>query len=263
MKAIKFICAVVCAMFALTASAANDSLYVRMDFNANPWGYAVAIPKGTSYSKVDLDESPMASFLSKNTDFTAKVNDQTITMTVTPSDLDETDYDNCLFYTYDYDADMSGDTRMNVLRMAIGSTMKFKAPENYRFAKVTFNTFRVWASGGLTSFNNTWGPDTAKVYQNINSKGELVWEVDAWYGDEKAWSTPACTGTTMLRYIDFWLLPLVDESAISSVATEQKAVVNVTRADGTVVRRNVRREDATSALPKGVYIVDDKKYIVK
>lgn len=257
----KSACTLLCAMSALSASAQNDSLYVRMDFNANPWGYAVAIPKGTSYSKVDLDESPAASLLSKDTDFPVKAGDATVTLTVTPSDLDETDYDNCIFYTYDYDADMSGDTRMNVLRMAIGSTMKFKVSEGYRMAKAQFNTFRVWASGSLSSTNMTWGPDTVHVYKHLNEKGEVTWENDVWYGDEYNWSTPACTGTTMLRYIDFWVLP-VGASGITSVATEQKPV-SVVSIDGTRVRSAANRNDAVANLPKGVYIIDGKKYVVQ
>lgn len=261
MNLFKTLFSALCAMTALSASAQNDSLYVRMDFNANPWGYAVAIPSGTSYSKVDIDGSPAASLLTKNTDFTAKAGDATITMTVTPTDLDETDYDNCLFYTYDYDADMSGETRMNVLRMAIGSTMKFKVSEGYRMAKATFNTFRSWASGSLSSTGMTWGPDTVHVYQNKNSKGEVVWENDVWYGDAYEWSTPACTGTTMLRYIDFWVLP-AGETAIKNVATEKKAV-SVMSADGTIVRGAADRKSAVADLPKGVYIIDGKKYVVQ
>lgn len=261
MNILKTFFAAFCAMTALTASAQNDSLYVRMDFNANPWGYTVAIPVGTSYSKVDLDNSPAASLLSKEADFTAKAGDATITMTVTPTDLDETDYDNCLFYTYDYDADMSGETRMNVLRMAIGSTMKFKVSEGYRMAKAKFNSFRVWASGSLSSLDMTWGPDSVHVYQNKDNKGEVVWENDVWYGDAYNWSTPACTGTTMLRYIDFWVLP-DGETAIKNVATEQKTV-NVVSADGALVRSAAKGNNAVANLPKGVYIVDGKKFVVK
>lgn len=262
MKLINSICTVAFAMVALSASAENDSIKVVLDFNSNPWGYSVAIPKGTSWSKVDLDESPAAAWLSKNVDFTAEASGVKATMTVTPSDLDETDYDNCLFYTYDYDNDMSGDTRITVLRMAIGSTMKFTAPEGYRMAKATFNSFRNWASGGLSSCNSTWGPDTAKVYQSKNSKGEVTWEIDSWYGDDKEWSTPACTGTTMLRDITIWFLPIKDETAVATLKQDD-STVNVTRVDGVVVRRNVRREDAVADLPKGVYIVEDKKYIIK
>lgn len=248
-------------MVTLCASAQNDSLYVRMDFNANPWGYAVAIPKGTSYSKVDIDNSPAASFLIKNTDFTAKAGEATVTLTVTPTDLDETDYDNCLFYTYDYDADMSGDTRMNVLRMSIGSTMKFNVSEGYKMAKAQFSTFRVWANGSLSSTNMTWGPDTVHVYKNYNDKGEVTWENDVWYGDEYNWSTPACTGTTMLRYIDFWVLP-AGESGITSVATEPKAV-SVVSANGTVMNRAAKGSDAVANLPKGVYIIEGRKHVVQ
>lgn len=193
-------------MAALTASAQNDSIQVRMDFNANPWGYAVAIPVGKSYSKVDVDESPADAFYPTDQDFTVDVNGKKLILTVSPSDLDETDYDNCLFYTYDYD--VAEEPRMNVLRMYTGSKMTFKAPEGYRFAKVVFNNYRNWASGGLGSFNNTWTPETPFVYDQKNDKGEVTWSSTAWTGTDTEWSTPFCTGSTMLRYIDFWLLPV-------------------------------------------------------
>lgn len=195
-------------MAALTASAQNDSIQVRMDFNANPWGYAVAIPVGTSWSKVDLDESPAEAWLSTDTDFTVDVNGKKLTMTVTPTDLDETDYDNCLFNTYDYDVDMSGDTRLTVLRMAIGSSMHFKAPEGYRLAKAEFETLRVWANGGLSGTDEVWTAETPHIYEQKDKDGNVTWTTDAWYGNDTEWHTPFCTGTTMLRYIDFWLLPV-------------------------------------------------------
>lgn len=210
-------------LLSATAFAQQDSIKVTIDFNANPWGYAVAVPKGTSYSKPDQDESPAKAWLSKTTDFEVEVADgKKAVLTVTPSDLDEVDYDNCLFYTYDYDVDMSGETRMNVLRMAIGATMTFTAPEGYRFAKVEFNTFRNWSSGGIGSMGYTWGPDSAKVYQNFDQNGKLIWEVEAWKGDDKCWSTPACTGTTMLRYITLYLLPS-DASSVVALKKEEEA----------------------------------------
>lgn len=232
-----------------------------MDFDANPWGYAVAEPKGTSYSKVDLDNpANEPAYLKKATDFTAEANGVKVTMTVTPTDIDETDYDNCLFHTFDYDVDMSGDTRTTVLRMAIASTMQFKAPEGYRFAKMTFSNFRVWGSGGIASFDYTWTAETPHVYQQLNDKGEVTWEVDAWIGDETSWHTPGCTGTTMLRNINFWLLPTGSTGITASKA--ENAQVNVTRLDGVVVRKNVSSKDATSGLSNGVYLVDGKKVVV-
>lgn len=261
MKLTKIFCAAVFTLCAATASAQNDSVKVVMDFDANPWGYAVAEPKGTSYSKYDLDDpANEPAYLRKPTDFTAEANGVKVTMTVTPSDIDETDYDNCLFHTFDYDVDMSGDTRINVLRMAIGSTMKFTAPEDYRFAKMEFNNFRTWASGGIGSFGYTWTAETPHIYQNVNDKGEVTWEVDAWIGDETSWHTPACTGTTMLRNITIWLLPAGSTGISASMA--ESAKVNVTRLDGVVVRKNVSSKDATAGLANGVYLVDGKKVVV-
>lgn len=263
MKTIKSICAIACAMYALTASAESDSIYVRMDFNENPWGMATCPYFTKDNGKKSWGQpsyEPEEARLATTTVFELPACGDKVTMTVTPSDLDETDYDNALVRDENYD---NSETE-TFLYMYIGSTMTFKAPKGYRMAKVAFNTYRSWASGGLytgeaTGGLHVWGPDSTKI--RTYELGGVQYSYDCWSGDAYEWSLPAVTSATRLRYIDFWFLP-ADENAVSFV-TEQKKKVNVVRPDGMVVRRGMRLEDAIANLPKGIYIIDDKKYIIK
>lgn len=262
MTTIKTLLAAVCSVVALSASAQNDSIQVKMDFNENPWN----IPTCSYFVKDNGKKSwsypsyePAASRLDKTTVFDVAVGDGKLTMTVTPSDLDETDYDNAMVRDEDYD---SAESVINTyLYMFIGSTMTFQAPEGYRMAKVKFNTYRTWSSGGLSNNDLTWGPDTAKIYIHYDDKGEEMYRTNSWSGDAKCWSTPACTGGTRLRSIDFWILP-DGESGIASVATEPKSV-SVVSVNGAVMNVPAKRSDAVADLPKGVYIIDGRKHVVQ
>lgn len=262
MTILKKLCTLLCTTIALSASAQNDSIKVTMDFNENPWNiptcpYLVKANGKKSWSYPSYE--PAESRLDKTTVFEVATCGGKLTMTVTPADLDETDYDNAMVRDEDYD---ETETVIHTfLYMFIGSTMKFDAPKNYRMAKVKFNNYRTWTSGGLSANDLTWGPDTAKIHINYNDKGEETYRIDSWYGDATSWSTPAATGGTRLRSIEFWLLPS-DPSAIRLAATEQKSF-DVVSVNGTLVRRASNLDSAVADLPKGVYIIEGKKYVVK
>lgn len=263
MKTIKLFCTVVFAMVSLCVSAENDSIKVRMDFNENPWGMATCPYFTKDNGKKSWGQpsyEPEEARLAKTTVFELPACGDKISVTVTPSDLDETDYDNALVRDENYDNDQIE----TYLYMYIGSTMTFKAPKGYRMAKVAFDTYRSWASGGLYSGTATdglhvWGPDSTKI--RTYEMGGVEYKYDCWSGDAYEWSLPPVTSATRLRYIDFWFLP-ADENAVSAVI-EQKKTVSVVRPNGVVIRRNANREDAVADLPKGIYIIDNKKYIIK
>lgn len=262
MTTIKTLLIALCSMVTLGASAQNDSVHVTMDFNENPWN----IPTCSYFVKDNGKKSwsypsynPESSRLDKTTVFDIATCGGKLTLTVTPSDLDETDYDNAMVRDEDYDSTES--LISTYLYMFTGSTMTFQAPEGYRMAKVKFNTYRSWASGGLSNNDLTWGPDTAKIFIHYDDKGEETYRVNSWNGDEKCWSTPACTGGTRLRNINFWLLP-AGESGITSFATEPKAV-SVVSVNGTVMNGGAKGSDAVANLPKGVYIIEGRKHVVQ
>lgn len=263
MSILKTLFSVLCAMTALTASAQNDSIKVSFDFDENPWNMSTCSyfvkdngKKSWSYPSYD----PASSRLDKVTTFEIATCGDKLTMTVTPSDLDETDYDNALVRDEDYNA--AETVICTYLYMFTGSKMTFTAPKDFRMAKVKFNTYRSWASGGLSANDLTWGPDTAKIHIQYNDKGEETYRVNSWDGDAKCWSTPACTGATRLYSVDVWLLPEGTSGVASLLATEQKTV-NVVSIGGTLIRSAANRNSAVANLPKGVYIVEGKKFVVK
>lgn len=264
---IKSIIAVAFAICSASAFAENDSIKVRMDFNENPWGMATCPyrtndngRKSWSYPSYE----PEAARLTKTTVFEVPACGDKISVTVTPSDLDETDYDNALVRDENYN---NNDVVETYLYAYTGSKITLKAPKGYYMAKVAFDTYRSWASGGLYSGEATnglhvWGPDTVKVRTSMASGVET--KIDCWSGDSVEWSLPAVTSCTRLRYIDFWLLPCnSDATVIKAITMEDDNNVIVTHIDGSVVRRCNREDDPVADLPKGVYIVEGKKFVVR
>lgn len=262
MNSIKNICTSLCTMIALTASAENDSIKVRLDFNENPWNMATCpyfTKDNGNKSWSQPSYTPEASRLTKTTVFDIPACGDKISISVTPSDPDETDYDNAMVRDENYN---NNDIVETYLYMYTGSTMTLKAPKGYRMAKVAFDTYRSWASGGLysgeaTDNQHVWGPDSVQTrYYEV---GGVEYSYPCWSGDAFEWSLPATTSATRLRYIDFWLLP-ADAASVDALV-EEKRLVNVIQPNGVIVRRSIRKEDALEGLPKGTYIIDDRKYI--
>ena len=247
------------AFVALTASAQQqDSTYVRVDFNLNPWQLPVSIPNrdlpggSGNWSVVD-DET---GWIGETHTFDWPVGDETLQIVLTPSNYMLTDYDNAMVYTHNLnETDEPFETMLWTRR---GSTMTFKAPASYWFAKVAFEIYRNWSSGSLYSGDDTnnmhiWGKDSLK---------NKVWEatgdiLPCWSGDSVEWSLPECTGNTYFRYIDFWLLPR-ESSGITTQRTEARRG-QVLSIDGILMRRDGNLE----GLRKGIYIVDGKKRVVR
>jgi|GEM_PF-2467150 len=245
------------ALMSASAATAQDSTYVHFDFNANPWGLPTCGISGWSR----LDYEPSTAILSKATELTWDVNGKNLTVTVYPSDLDETDYENAMAKGENYD---NGATE-TFLYTFTGSYLKFTAPEGMSMAKAAFSTYRRWSNGSLYSSELTdglhvWGPDSAKTKTVTVAGTEYVY--DCWSGDSVEWQLPLCTGQTIFRYIDFWLLPL-DRSGITEMKMDDDELVDVVAPNGVVMRRNAERSAATADLPKGIYIVDKKKVVVR
>lgn len=240
------------AMLCASAFAQKDTVYVRMDFNANPWNLPTAsIIKG--WSTVDWDNAPAGSIFSTTTEFPIAVGEGTLKMTLSPSDLDETDYENVYVNGPNYDIDMNGSVMENYLFTYTGSKMTFTAPEDYSMSRVAFETYRTWASGGL-SMNpvtnlHTWGPDSAKVVTQVYQGQTYTYE--AWSGDSIEWSLPACTSSTRLRYIDFWLIP-TSEAAITTIDNDDNREERLYSIDGKLM-------PADAAPQKGLYIINGRK----
>jgi hypothetical protein len=97
------------------------------------------------------------------------------------------------------------------------------------------------------------------VRYTYDKNGKLQYTLDCWTGDSVEWSLPENTGSTRLKYIDFWLLYRKGYSAgISQMEADAKSG-DVYSFDGVLLRR----DGQLNALPKGVYIVNRRKVVVK
>ena len=119
--------------------------------------------------------------------------------------------------------------------------------------RASFEVYRTWASGSL-SMNpvtncHTWGPDSAKVVTQ-EYMGQ-TYQYDAWSGDSIEWSLPVCTGSTRLRYIDFWLLPTA-EAAITTIQSDGNREERLYSIDGKLIPADV-------APQKGLFIINGRK----
>ena len=133
------------ALMAMTSFAEeqNDTTYVTMDFNMNPWNYPLTTEMkgwGPNY-----DDETGAIF--NDTDFTwpvAEGSDKLITVTVYAVDLDEYPKPS-VYATVDNDGDGQAagytEDKINVLFTNNGTTMRFKTPEGYKFGKLVFYNF--------------------------------------------------------------------------------------------------------------------------
>ena len=234
----------------LSTEAQQDSTYVRMSFNDNPWNLSVSEMKGwANYA----DENGI---LTDTHTFTIDVNGEELKMVLTPTNPKLTDYENAMVRGEDLDGIVK-----TVLMTRAGSTMTFVAPPSMWFAKVAFETYRRWSSGGLYSSDATnnqhvWGKDSVKVRYYMEAGEEKSY--GCWEGDSIEWSLPECTGQTYLHWIDFWLLPRPVDTAIREQPMEAKEA-DVLSLDGMLLRR----DGQTESLKKGIYIVGRKKIVVR
>ena len=182
------------ALMAMTSMAQeqNDTVYVMFDFNLNPWNYPVTTAIRGWQPDYDEDD---AGAIYKETDFTwpiAEGSDKLITVTVYPVDLDEYPKPAILAKLENYDvkcADEKTDSVMTMLFTKNGTSMRFRAPEGYKFGKMMFYEYRetyflldteeiVEAERFGSIHKDThkiWIPTTPKVNQN---------NLDCWEGDE-------------------------------------------------------------------------------
>ncbi len=52
-------------------------------------------------------------------------------------------------------------------------------------------------------------------------------------------------------------------TAVDSISMDQNALVNVYSIDGAIVKKDVKAAEATNGLEKGIYLIGDKRVIVK
>ena len=249
------------AMMAMTSFAQekNDTTYVMFDFNLNPWNLPVTTTiKGWA---PDYDDETGAIFDETNLTWpVAEGSDKLITVTIYPVDLDEYSRPAVLARFENYDvkcADEKTDSVMTMLFTNPGTTMRFRAPEGYKFGKMMFFDYRstyflidteevIEAERFGSIHKDThkiWVPETPKVNKN---------NLDCWEGDE---TNILFNNVTYFKgnfmKIDMRLVP--DGSAgISEIVDGQSA-------NGQLFDLQGRRIDGR--LTHGIYIANGKKIV--
>jgi hypothetical protein len=252
-------------MMAMTSFAQeqNDTTYVMFDFNLNPWNYPVSTAdKGWS---VDYDDETGAIF--KETDFTWPVKEGSadlITVTVYPVDLDEYQHPAIFCRRTAVNAGIQTsngeDSVMTILFTNPGTTMRFKAPQGYKFAKMLFYDYRTSYFLLETEevlpreYNGSIFWDTHKIWTPLTPKVNAN-DLDCWEGDETniLFNNVAYFKGNFMK-IDMRLVP--DGTVGIKELKKDNNDSQIYTLDGRTVNKS-------EALRKGLYVGNGKKYVVK
>lgn len=265
----KKIYATVClVMMAMTSFAQeqNDTTYVLMDFTQNPWGYPVTeVTKGWAPDYKDWD-SPGA--ILKETDFSWPVSEgsaEKIKVTLYAVDLDE--YEKVSVYaSYELDKAEVAALGINAGKATMlytqnGTTMRFEAPDGYKFGKMVFYNYR----NANFLVGDEYEEEFEYVYNNDTFKQKLkVWtpdspqknqyDYDIWEGDAKNILFNYPYFSAVFVKIDVRLVP--DGSANITQLKKDDSDSQIYTLDG-------RSANKSESLRKGLYISNGKKYVVK
>ena len=263
----KFYATICLAMMAMTSFAQeqNDTTYVMMDFTQNPWGYPVReITKGWTPDTKDWD-SPGA--ILEDKDFSWSLSEgsaEKIKVTLYAVDIDESEKVSVLgLVEPGTEAASLGVTtdKIVVLYTVPGTTMRFEAPEGYKFGKMLFYCFRT----PNFMVGDDYDEEYEYVYNNETFKTKLkVWkptspkvsqyDMNTWEGDEKniLFNYPYFSANFVK--VDVRLVP--DGSAgIKEIGVGSQESGEIYNLQGRSVNK--------SELRNGLYISDGKKYVVK
>ena len=252
----KLYATLVFALMAMTSFAQeqNDTTYVMFDFNLNPWNYPVSTA-GKGWGP-DYDDEKGAIF--KDTDFTwpiAEGSSEMVTVTCYAVDLDEYTKPAVLWRGGNADiktADGS-DSIMTMLFTNPGTTMRFRAPEGYKFGKMLFYNYRSANflvgdeyeeehinAKGFKDKLKFWVPESPKV----NQYDANIWEGDA---TNILFNYPGFTAHFMK--IDIRLVPDGSAGIKEAVLPKSEALFDL----------QGRRLNAAPS--KGIYIVGGRKIV--
>jgi len=151
----------------------------------------------------------------------------------------------------------------------------FEAPEAWT------NTIHCWAWSDKPSDNFTGGswPGVACEELGTAPNGNKVWK---WTWDGKKQNNSSATQPQMIifnndgqpqqddqvfenggYYLKKGLQGVVTPTAIRDIQTTKEGVVKVYSLDGRLLRTVKDSREATSGLPKGIYIINNKKFVLK
>ena len=255
-------------LMSLTAFAQeqNDTTYVMLDFNENPWGY----PLTTTMKGWGPDYTDETGAIFENKDFTwpiAEGSDKLVTVTVYAVDLDE--YQKPAVYARvdtDGDSQSAGYTgdKINILFTNPGTTMRFKAPDGYKFGKMVFYNFHSPNFMVGDEYEEEYGYEVngasfshkLKVWTPASPK-KNQYDYTTWEGDESniLFNYPYFTAHFMK--IDMRLVK-GEASGIKEASSQTPGFQHQSSytLDGRVVNK-------AEGLRKGIYIVNGTKRVVK
>ncbi len=264
----KFYATLCLAMMAMTSFAQeqNDTTYVMMDFNQNPWGYPVTeVTKGWAPDYTDWD-SPGA--ILDNKDFSWPVSEgssKKVKVTLYAVDLDE--YEKVSVYaSYELDevdvaALGTNAQKTTMLYTTNGTTMRFEAPDGYKFGKMVFYNFR----NANFLVGDEYEEEFEYVYNNETFKQKLkVWtpdspkknqyDYDIWEGDAK---------NILFNYPFFSAVFVKIDIRLVSDGTAGITELKKDDSEGQAFTLDGRAVSKSNTLQKGLYISNGKKYVVK
>ena len=255
-----------CLSLTAFAQAQNDTTYVMMDFNKNPWNYVVR--EVTSGWNPDYKVHTDGAIL-EETDFSWPIADGSsekvkVTLYV---DLEEIQSDKVPVYaSYELnDAEAAQleipEGKTNMLYTVTGASMRFEAPKGYQFGKMVFYTYRnsniLVGDEYNETFEYKYNGETfkhdLKVWTPASPK-KNSYDYNIWEGDAKNILFNYPYFSVVFVKVDIRLVP-ESASGISTVGTQSLKPQTVTTLDG----RTVQRDGAQ----KGIYIMDGKKMVVK
>ncbi|SDG60598.1 hypothetical protein SAMN04487901_10629 [Prevotella communis] len=260
----KLYATILMAMMAMVSMAqeTNDTTYVMMDFNANPWSYSATELTSKWYPDyTDLD-SPGAILNEK--DFSWPVSEgssSNVKVTVYPVDLDE--YSKVSVYaSYTLDeADVAAlginAGKTNMLYTQPGTTMRFEAPAGYKFGKMVFYNYRNanflvgddYEEEFEYEYNNTVFKQKLKVWTPASPK-KNAYEYDIWQGDDT---------NVLFNYSYFSAIFVkIDIRLVPNGSAGIGKIVNGKSSNGACYDLQGRRVNVKE---KGIYIVDGRKIV--
>ena len=264
----KFYATVCLAMMAMTSFAQeqNDTTYVMMDFTLNPWGYPITeVTKGWNPDYTDWD-SPGAILNDK--DFSWPISEgsaEKVKVTLYAVDLDE--YEKVSVYaSYELNDAEAAQLGINagVTKMLYtnnGTTMRFEAPQGYKFGKMVFYNYRnanfLVGDEYEEEFEYVYNNETFKQNLKVwtpNSPKKNQYEYDIWEGDEK---------NILFNYPYFNAVFVKIDIRLVSDGSANITELKQDDSDSQIYTLDGRSVSKTNTLSKGVYVVGKTKRLVK
>lgn len=240
----------------------NDTTYVMMNFTENPWGYPVT--EVTSGWSPNMKEWGTPGAILADRDFSWTVEgSKKVTVTLNGVDIDESEKVPVFGRVEINEAEASSfgvnTDKINVLYTCPGTTMRFEAPEGYKFGKMVFYCFHSpnfmvgdeYEEEYEYEYNGSTFKQKLKVWKPTSSK-KNQYDYDIWEGDEKNILFNYPYFTAHFVKINIRLVP-EGSANIHETANSQQLKANSPLYD--------LQGRQTKAAKKGIYVSEGRKIV--